>query len=96
MWTQSTMSIPESLMISLIGIVVVFLALVVLAIAILVISAVVRGLVGGEKKAPAKAPAAAAVNDEKDKELMAVLTSVIAEDTGLPTNQLKITAVKEI
>lgn len=96
MWTESTMTIGESLIISAMGISVVFLALIVLALAIIVISKLLGAVVKDAPK-PAAAPAPApVVSDEPQKETLAVLMATIGEDLGLPTDQFKITSVTEI
>ena len=48
MWTQSTMSIPESVVISVLGISVVFITLIVLALAIVIISKILRVIIKDE------------------------------------------------
>ena len=95
MWTESTMSIGQSLIISVMGISVVFLCLIVLALAIIVISKILGAIIkdNTQKPAPAAAPV---VSDEADKETLAVLMATIGEDLGLPTEQFKILSVKEV
>ena len=96
MWTESTMSIGQSLIISAMGISVVFLALVSLALAIIVISKILGAVIKDAPK-PAAAPAPApVVSDEPQKETLAVLMATIGEDLGLPTDQFQITSVTEI
>ena len=96
MWTESTMSIGQSLIISAMGISVVFLALICLALAIIVISKILGAVIKDAPK-PAAAPAPApVVSDEPQKETLAVLMATIGEDLGLPTDQFQITSVTEI
>ena len=97
MWTESTMSIGQSLIISAMGISVVFLALVSLALAIIVISKMLGSVIKDNAQKPAAAPAPApVVSDEPQKETLAVLMATIGEDLGLPTDQFQITSVTEI
>lgn len=97
MWTESTMSIGQSLIISAMGISVVFLALVSLALAIIVISKILGSVIKDNAQKPAAAPAPApVVSDEPQKETLAVLMATIGEDLGLPTDQFQITSVTEI
>lgn len=99
MWTESTMPFGQSLIVSALGISVVFLTLVVLACSIMVISKIlgaILGNAGSKKAAPVAAPVAPAAPSEADQELLAVLMSVIAEDLGLPTEQFRILNVTEI
>lgn len=97
MWTESTMSIGQSLIISAMGISVVFLALVSLALAIIVISKILGSVIKDNAQKPAAAPAPApVVSDEPQKETLAVLMATIGEDLGLPADQFKITSVTEI
>ena len=99
MWTKETMTIPESLLISLLGIVVVFAVLVILDLAVMVISKVVRVLLGAahldgaNKKSAAGGVAASA---EKDSELLAVLASAISDDLGITPDKLKIVSIREV
>lgn len=99
MWTESTMSFGDSLLISVMGISVVFLALIALALAIIVISKLLGSIVKDAPQKPAAAPAPApvpVVSDEPDKEMLAVLMSTVAEDLGLPTDQFRIKSVTEL
>lgn len=97
MWTESTMSIGQSLIISAMGICTVFLVLICLALAIVVMTKILGALVKDGAKKPAAAPAPApVVSDEPQKETLAVLMATIGEDLGLPTDQFKITSVTEI
>lgn len=95
MWTQSTMSFPESIVISALGLSVVFVTLVALALAIIIISKLLRSIIRDDVKKPA-APVQPAVSDEADKETLAVLMAVIGTDLDLPPDQFKIVNVKEI
>ena len=92
MWTEPTMPFGQSVIVSLLGLSVVFLAL-----AIMVISKILRSVVSDGAKAPAAAQKAApAVSDEADKELLAVLMATIGDDLGLPTDKFKILSVTEV
>ena len=96
MWTEPTMPFGQSVIVSLLGLSVVFLALICLALAIMVISKILRSVVSDGAKAPAAAQKAPAVSDEADKELLAVLMATIGDDLGLPTDKFKILSVTEV
>lgn len=96
MWTEPTMPFGTSFIVSLMGMMVVFLALIVLALAVMLISKLLRTFLGGSEKPAAAAAPVPAVSDEADKELLAVLMATIGEDLGLPANQFRIVSVKEI
>ena len=89
----------DTLYVSLLGILVVFSALVALDLAVMIIGKVINAIQGAGKNAASMAApvkSAPAVSDEADKELLAVLASVIAEDLGVATDQFRITSVTEI
>ena len=54
MWTEPTMPFGQSVIVSLLGLSVVFLALICLALAIMVISKILRSVVSDGAKAPAQ------------------------------------------
>ena len=95
MWTEATMPFGQSVIVSLLGISVVFITLVTLALAIVLISKILRSIIkdGAQKPAPAAAPV---VSDEADKETLAVLMATIGMDLELPADQVKIVNVKEL
>ena len=84
MWTEATMPFGQSVIVSLLGLAVVFITLVTLALAI-------RD--GSQKPAAVAAPV---VSDEADKETLAVLMATIGMDLELPAEQFKIVNVKEL
>ena len=96
MWTEPTMSSGQSVIVSLLGMSIVFLALIVLALAIMIISKILQAIIKDNSQKPAAAAAAPVVSDEADKELLAVLMATIGEDLGLPTDQFKIVSVTEL
>ncbi|MDT3845140.1 MAG: OadG family protein [Bacillota bacterium] len=97
MYTATTMNIPTALVVSVSGLAVVFIMLLILMFAIAIISSVVGSIAGTKKQQPVKAAAAApVVNDEADKELLAVLAATIAEDLGSQPDEFQITKVTEI
>lgn len=97
MYTATTMNIPTALVVSVSGLAVVFIMLLILMFAIAIISSVVGSIAGTKKQQPVKAAAVApVVNDEADKELLAVLAATIAEDLGSQPDEFQITKVTEI
>ena len=95
MWAGETMTFLESVVASLLGLSVVFCTLIALAVAIIVISKILGLIIKDDTTKPAAA-AAAPVSDEADKEIFAVLMSVISEDLNLPMDQFKIVEIREI
>ena len=95
MWTEATMPFGQSVIVSLLGISVVFITLVTLALAIVLISKILRSIIkdGAQKPAPAAAPV---VSDEADKETLAVLMATSGMDLELPADQFEIVNVKEL
>lgn len=96
MWTQSTMPVSQSFIVSLLGLSVVFITLVVLALAIMTISKLLRFIIKDEAQKPAAAVSQPVVSDEADKETLAVLMATIGMDLDLPTEQFKIVNVREV
>ena len=80
MWTEPTMPFGQSVIVSLLGLSVVFRSVV----------------SDGAKAPAAAQKAAPAVSDEADKELLAVLMATIGDDLGLPTDKFKILSVTEV
>lgn len=95
MWTEATMPFGQSVIVSLLGISVVFITLVTLSLAIILISKILRAFIkdGVQSPAPAAVPV---VSDEADKETLAVLMAAIGTDLELPADQFKIVNVKEL
>ncbi|WP_294149819.1 OadG family protein [uncultured Clostridium sp.] len=95
MWTESTMPFGQSVIVSLLGLAVVFITLVTLALSIILISKILRTIIkdGAQKPAVVAAPV---VSDETDKETLAVLMATIGMDLELPAEQFKIVNVKEL
>lgn len=96
MWTESTMPIGQSVIVSLLGISVVFLTLIVLSLAIILISRILGAIIKDKAQKPAVAAAAPVGSDEPDKEMLAVLMATIGEDLGVPTDQFRILNVTEL
>lgn len=103
MWTETTMSVGQSLILSAMGLLVVMSVLAILAIAIIIMSKLVGGV--GAKK-PAAAPAAAkkaaapaapaAPVVTIDEEAYAVMIAAVSDACGLPVKSFQITSIKEI
>ena len=96
MWTESTMPFSQSVIVSMLGVAVVFITLVVLALAIVAISKILRAIIKDEAQKPAAAVTQPVVSDEADKETLAVLMAAIGLDLDLPPEQFKIVDVKEV
>ena len=105
MWNKATMTFGESVIISLMGLSVVFLALIVLALAVYLISLILRTVspvqeeikasdkgAAGQTVLPAKEPP----ESEDDQELLAALSAAIADDLGLSPDKFRIKSIQEI
>ena len=96
MWKETTMTLGESLLASAMGFMIVFLVLIFLA---LVITVFAKSLGAAEKKkAPAAAavPAAPAVPEKDDSEVVAIVTSVICEELNAEPGELRISGIREV
>ena len=97
MWTESTMPIGQSLIVSLLGISIVFLTLIVLSLAIILTSRALGAFIKDSAPKPAVAAAPApVVSDEADKEVLAVLMATIGEDLGTTPDRFRILNVTEL
>ena len=102
MWTATTMSLGDSIILSGMGLLVVMAELSILAIAIIILSKIV----GSAKKPAAAAPAAAkavvaaapaaVAAPALDEEAYAVLLAAASDASGLPLQSFQITSIKEI
>ena len=91
MWTGG-MTFADSIIISLVGLLVVFSALAVLAIAVIIISKVIGTLF--KESAPKAAVAAPA--PAIDEESYAVLLAAVSEEARLSGEQFRVTSIKEL
>lgn len=98
MLAGQALTMGDTLLVSLIGMVVVMLELVLLALMIIVLAKVVDRLTGVEKAVQPAAQAAAptVVDNTQEEETFAVLMSVICEDMKVPPEQLCFKEIKEI
>lgn len=95
MWTGQEVTLLDSVSISVLGLCVVFAALVSLAIAIIIISKIL-GLLVKPEGAKAAVPAAAAVQPGIDEEAYAVLLAVINEEARQSGETVRVTSIKEL
>ena len=93
MWTGG-MTFADSIIISLVGLLVVFSALAVLAIAVIIISKVIGTLF--KESAPKAAAAVAAPAPAIDEESYAVLLAAVSEEARLSGEQFRVTSIKEL
>lgn len=103
MWTESTMGVGQSLIISGMGMLVVMGVLAILAIAIILLSKIVGAATKKKPAAAGAAPAAAApaaapaaVAAGLDEEAYAVLIAAVSEATRMPLSSFQITEIKEV
>ena len=90
MWTGG-MTFADSIIISLVGLLVVFSALAVLAIAVIIISKVIGTLFKESAPKAVAAPAPAI-----DEESYAVLLAAVSEEARLSGEQFRVTSIKEL
>lgn len=103
MWTSTTMDAGSAVMVSLMGIAVVFLSLIALAIAIMIVSKIVNSTQKNKETAPAAsatsaAPAAPAVSaaSSANDETYAVLMAAVCEEAHASPETIQIKEIKEI
>lgn len=96
MWTGQTMTFMDSVVISLLGIMVVFTALACIAISIVIISKVINAIIKPE--APKAAVAAAAAPALAiDEEAYAVLVAAVTEEARLSGDgDVRVVSIKEL
>lgn len=93
-----SLAVNEVLLISAIGLAVVFLCLACLIVAIKIMSTIFQAM--GKNKKPAAAPAKAAAPAAKpaglDEETYAVLLSTVSDATGLALDKFRVVSVTEL
>ena len=94
MWTGQEMTLADGLMISAVGLLVVFAALAALAIAVTIISKIIN--TAAKDKAPKQAAVAAAPAPALDEESYAVLLAAISEEARLSGEEFRVTSIKEL
>ena len=95
MWTSTSMTMGEALLASAMGFMIVFLVLIFLALVITVFAKALNAATG-KQKAAAPAPAAPAVPEKDDSEIVAIVTSVICEELGAEPSELRISGIREV
>ena len=95
-WTTTSMTLAESVLVSIMGFSIVFGMLAFLAIVILVFSKVFPALAGKGQKQPAPQAAAPAPVVEDKSETVAIITSVICEEMNADPNELSIRGIREV
>ncbi|WP_129598080.1 OadG family protein [Anaerophilus nitritogenes] len=96
MWELDTMGLSESLMVSGMGVAIVFLVLLSLAVAIVVVSKIIMMLGIGSESKVASPTQSVDKRDELDEETYAVLMAAVCEEIKQPPNKFRITEIKEI
>ncbi len=95
MWEGSSMSLAQSLVVSLLGLTVVFCALVILALALIVFSKIFAAVGAGGAKAAA-VPAAVVKEESLDEESYAVIMAAVCEEMHETPDKFKIVSIKEM
>lgn len=93
MWTGG-MTVADSIVISLVGLLVVFSALAVLAVAVIIISKIIGALF--KTSAPKAAAAVAAPAPGIDEESYAVLLAAVSEEARLSGEEFRVVSIKEL
>ncbi|MCI1952888.1 MAG: OadG family protein [Clostridiales bacterium] len=101
MWTSNTMDAGSAIMVSVMGIAVVFLSLIALAIAIIIVSKIVNSAQKNKKVAPVAptAPSTSAApiaSSSADDETYAVLMAAVCEEANASPDTIQIKEIKEI
>lgn len=93
MWTSTSMTVPESVLLSAMGLCVVMTTLVVLALVVLAFSKIMEARNGSAAKAPARpAPEPPGISDE----LCSVLLAVICEELHAAPEEINVTSIREL
>ena len=95
MWTNTTMTLAESLVASAMGFFIVFLVLIFLAMVILLFAKFL-GVTAAKKETAQPAPAAVAVTEKDDSEIVSIVTSVICEELKVQPHELRINGIREV
>ena len=96
MWTGQAMTFMDSVVISLLGILVVFTALACIAVSIVIISKVINAIIKPEAPKAAVA-AAAAPAPAIDEEAYAVLVAAVTEEARLSGDgDVRVVSIKEL
>ncbi|MBQ2250707.1 MAG: OadG family protein [Lachnospiraceae bacterium] len=96
MWTGQTMTFMDSVVISLLGILVVFTCLACIAVSIVIISKVINAIIKPEAPKAAVAAAAAPV-PAIDEEAYAVLVAAVTEEARLSGDgDVRVVSIKEL
>ncbi|MBQ2404874.1 MAG: OadG family protein [Lachnospiraceae bacterium] len=96
MWTGQTMTFMDSVVISLLGILVVFTCLACIAVSIVIISKVINAIIKPEAPKAAVA-AAAAPAPAIDEEAYAVLVAAVTEEARLSGDgDVRVVSIKEL
>lgn len=97
MWTGQTMTFMDSLLISALGLMVVFAALVAIAVSIVIISKVINMILKTDAPKAAPAAAAAAPVPAIDEEAYAVLVAAVTEEARLSGDgDVRVVNIKEL
>lgn len=89
------MTVADSIVISLVGLLVVFSALAVLAVAVIIISKII-GALFNKTSAPKAAAAVAAPAPAIDEESYAVLLAAVSEEARLSGEEFRVVSIKEL
>ena len=97
MWSSLTMTMLESLIVSAMGFLIVFLVLIFLALVILATAKMMNAAESKKKlnEQPVPAPVAA-VPEKDDSEIVSIVTSVICEELKVQPNEIRINGIREI
>lgn len=93
MWTSTSMAVPESVLLSVMGLCVVMSTLIVLALVVLIFSKIMAsGNAAGSKAASRPAPEPPGISDE----ICSIILAVICEELHAAPEEINVTSIREI
>lgn len=98
MYKETVMSLGDSILISLMGLLTVFAALIFLALAVTLVSKVLNTVIKEKESTPKTESVSvpAVSNDEPDTETYAAIIAAIAEEMKVSPDQFQIISIQEI
>ena len=92
MWTSTSMGVPESVLLSVMGLSVVMVTLIILALVILVFAKVMGSSNGAAQSAPRPIPDPPGISDE----VCSMILAVICEELHASPEEINVTSIKEL
>ena len=92
MWTSTSMGVPESVLLSVMGLSVVMITLIILALVILVFAKVMGSSNAAAQSAPRPIPDPPGISDE----VCSMILTVICEELHASPEEINVTSIKEL